>query len=66
MALVVAYAEKNRSLGDIDEEFGRGLQNKTSEQAFNMDASLEQIQLECLNYVNLDSVKWLRVYISDQ
>ena len=34
MALVVAYAEKNRSLGDIDEEFGRGLQNKTSEQGF--------------------------------
>ena len=33
-ALVVAYAEKNRSLGDIDDDFGRGLQNKTSEQGF--------------------------------
>ena len=31
-----------------------------------MGASLEQIQLECLNYVNLGSVKWRRVYISDQ
>ena len=39
---------------------------KLLSRAFNMDASLEQLQLECLNYVNLDSVKWLRVYISDQ
>ena len=34
MAFVVAYAEKNRNLGNIDGEFGRGLENKTSEQGF--------------------------------
>ena len=64
-ASVVAYAEKNRSLGHTWRFWTRN-GNKTLRRAFKMDASLEQIQLECLNYVNLGSVKWLRVYISDQ